>query len=161
MTKILKAHGDQGNFKHGWVGHWNWCTDEPVHTHGFVCDNACSCGCNRSFVGIDSAKSTTQAQVIEVTDRELENIKLRLHNRTMLGWNKNENMAKAALASFDILTDELDNFKVGAILTTYRYREGYFKLAILTAIKKGESHDSTRSTEKNQRRRYWDSLPRS
>ena len=122
-TKILKAYGDHGKHKE----HWNWCQDEPVGIHGVVCDNACSCGCNRAFVGVDSAKSTTLAKVVEVTDSELDNIVLRLRNRVLLGWNNSVERADAAVAAFYSLVEALVDFDTGTILTV-RKEEGSFQL---------------------------------
>lgn len=127
-TKILKAHGGYGKlpYRDG-LEHWNWCTDEPVSVHGMVCDNA-KCGCNRAFVGVDSAKSTTIAKIVEVTDSELENIKLRLRNCILLGWNKSEQIANVAEVTFNLLLEQLENFEVGLILTINK-EEGSFHLS--------------------------------
>lgn len=122
--KILKAYGDHGKHKE----HWNWCQDEPVGIHGMVCDNACPCGCDRAFVGVDSAKSTTLAKVVEVTDPELANIVLRLRNRVLLGWNNSVERAGAAITAFEQMQDALVDFDLGTVLTIHKEANGDFEL---------------------------------
>jgi hypothetical protein len=113
MPKILMAHGDPGN--HG--QDWNWCEDaEPVGYHGFVCDNTCSCGCGRSFIGTRSAKATTQVVVREVSDQEFLEMRNTLWMTTLAFWGGSERVAKEALAAFDDLSLNLEQFKDGDVL---------------------------------------------
>jgi len=71
--KFLLAYGDYGNANQGRdragrpvFNHFNWCHFlEPVVLQNQVCSNP-NCGCDRSFTGLTSRKSTTQAIVVDL-----------------------------------------------------------------------------------------------
>jgi|CXWL01.1.fsa_nt_gi hypothetical protein len=87
--KILRAAGEHGKHdKYDKPCHFNWCdTLEPVGIQGIICCNSDRCGCNRSFCGIQSAKSTTKAVVTEVTEQEFEHLCSMLYSTTIKGWS--------------------------------------------------------------------------
>lgn len=53
---------------------------EPLVLPTFVCSSSCDCGCNRSFVGINSRKGTTIGEVQEVNETIEELARLNLTN---------------------------------------------------------------------------------
>lgn len=114
MNKILRAYGPTGRSED--ESQWNWCPDEPVGYNGMVCGNACDCGCNRSFRGIGSTKSTTKAIVEEVTEGEFLRFRRQLYNRTLVAWGGHDSIAHAAVRDFDTLSKILSKHAVGTIL---------------------------------------------
>ena len=53
-----KTQGDEPN-------DFCWTSADELATLGFVCCNADDCGCNRSFIGVNTRKATTSAIVAE------------------------------------------------------------------------------------------------
>jgi len=126
-SKILIAYGPHGkndlNF--------NWCNDrEPVGVHGMVCCNSDRCGCNRSFQGIDSSKSTTMAMVVDacsepsLPNSSINRLKTRLTITTLKRWNYDADITQDAVDYYDWLLNELRNFEVGDVLTVKKSSNG-------------------------------------
>lgn len=113
MPKILRAIGEHGKRDNG--KSWNWCDHrEPVGWHNFVCCNSARCGCNRSFVGIWTAKATTHAIVSEVSQDDYNDFCNVLESCYARAWNAR--CARDAVALFDILSEELNSAEIGDII---------------------------------------------
>ncbi len=122
MPKILQAYGEPG--KH--VEEWNWCKpDEPVSIRGFVCANECDCGCGRSFTGCRTSKATSRAKVVAVTFDELMNVRELLRKEVLRGWANSEEIANAAVKTFEETCDLLAEFPTGMVLAVKKRDNGF------------------------------------
>lgn len=123
MPRILIPTGPMGNQNNKT---WNWCTEgEPLTTLGFVCDSSCTCGCSRSFIGTQSAKSCTQGIVTEVEEQRFSQLSELHHTRMLEGWNNNRDIADGAVMEFVELSDLLRHYPIGATLTVLRSDDSF------------------------------------
>jgi hypothetical protein len=121
MAKILRAYGSPGNH----IGKWNWCYDwEPVGTHGMVCDSHTgNCGCERSFTGITSQKSTTHAIVAMISEREAAALADVVEEEYARAWGGDRRIGRKAREEFINLSELLGAaHDAGTILTITKTR---------------------------------------
>jgi hypothetical protein len=147
--KALRAYGPEGG--HG--EHWNWCAPgELVCWHGFVCDNGCQCGCDRSFTGLRTSKCCTQAEVVELSEGAFQTALANFLHDLLDQWpgkdwaehrawceevvrGMPERIANAGFQAGDVLEvrkggaeDRLKSHQVGTILTVRNTKDGDFSL---------------------------------
>lgn len=61
MRILVATHETQGLKP----GDFCWTKESEIVTFPVMCDNSCTCGCNRSMAGIESHKATTTFKVVE------------------------------------------------------------------------------------------------
>jgi hypothetical protein len=118
--KILTAYGKKGlvqGTRRTGRDHWNWCNKAEIVSRPYlICDSPASCGCDRSFVGIHSAKSTTKALVVESSFLVVKEALANFHEQTLKGWSQSNEIADKAVCSMMKSILEIQDMQEGSVV---------------------------------------------
>lgn len=120
MMKVLRAQPDTDRITSQTSRDFNWAEPGEILTFGSVCEggggsHAARCGCNRAFVGIDTAKATTFGIVDEIDADALAGIVSEC--KFVDGWSFGDNreeIVESVMDDLRMIADTLADVEVGA-----------------------------------------------